>query len=361
LFIEAHDRMLILGIESSCDETAASVVRDGRLVMSNVVASQNELHEKFGGVVPEIASRAHIERILPVIDEALMQAKVSLRDLAAIAVGHRPGLIGSLLVGVAAAKTLAWSLAKPLIGIDHVQAHLYAAALDSDPIAFPSLGLVVSGGHTSMYAMASPLQMTLIGRTIDDAIGEAYDKCAAILEIGFPGGPLVDKLAVSGGGDEKAVKLPRSLLDAESLDFTFSGLKTAVLYHVRGFPKGRGPTSHFERSAADLSAKEKADVAASFQKTAVEIVIRKLERAVNFLDAHGQRPRSLVIGGGVSANSRLRSETAKFADHLGLAHRMPKMAYCIDNAAMIAGLAFARLQSGSVDGLDLEAVATTSL
>ncbi|MDH3583423.1 MAG: tRNA (adenosine(37)-N6)-threonylcarbamoyltransferase complex transferase subunit TsaD, partial [Phycisphaerae bacterium] len=218
---------LILGIESSCDETATAVLRGPRRVLASVVASQDHLHAKFGGVVPEIASRAHIERITPAIEQVLNEAAVAMSDLQAIAVGHRPGLIGSLLVGVSAAKALAWALGKPLVGVDHVQAHLHAAALDAEPITFPALGLVVSGGHTSLYEMADPLSSHLLGRTIDDAVGEAYDKVAAILDLGFPGGPAVDRLA--GAGDPKSTHFPRSLLDAQSLDFSFSGLKTAVL------------------------------------------------------------------------------------------------------------------------------------
>ena len=320
------DEVLILGIESSCDETAAAVVRDGRDVLSNVIASQHDLHRKFGGVVPEIASRAHIEKILPVIDEALEQAGVTLDRIDAIAVGHRPGLIGSLLVGVAAAKGLAWSLGKLLIGVDHVRAHLYAGALDAEPMAYPALGLVVSGGHTSIYRLDSALQMSLLGRTIDDAVGEAYDKVAAILDIGFPGGPVVDKMAQRG--NDTVHKFPRTMLDAESLDFSFSGIKTAVLYEVRGKPAGRGKQRVFERDAGDLSEEQKIDICASFQKAAIDVVIAKLDRALQHLDA-----KTLVIGGGVSANSLLRASAESFGAERGLDVRVPKMGYCLDNAA----------------------------
>ncbi|HSV15219.1 MAG TPA: hypothetical protein VLI90_13250, partial [Tepidisphaeraceae bacterium] len=246
----------ILGIESTCDETAASVVIDGRDVRSNVVATQVDLHAKYRGVVPEIASRAHIENILPVLREALDKAARGFADIDAIAVAHRPGLIGSLLIGVTAAKTLAWSLGKPLIGIDHVHAHLYSVVLGemqnderrmqndgrmADPhsafcidqsafAGFPAVGLVCSGGHTALYRVGSWTDVELIGSTIDDAVGEAYDKVAAILGLGYPGGPIIDTLAASG--DPTVVKLPRTYLDRESLDFSFSGLKTAVLYHV---------------------------------------------------------------------------------------------------------------------------------
>src|SRR5438874_8743223 len=274
----------ILGIESTCDETGASVVVDGVDVRSNVVASQVELHAKYRGVVPEIASRVHIENLLPVIRESLQNAACGVADLHAIAVAHRPGLIGSLLIGVTAAKTLAWSLAKPLIAVDHVQAHLYSVVLDrvsglgsrvsgeeEDPTrnpnpetrtpnpeprnpTFPAVGLVVSGGHTSLYHLNSWTDITRLGGTIDDAVGEAYDKVAAILGLGYPGGPVIDRLAAEG--DAKAIHFPRTLLGRESLDFSFSGLKTAVLYHVRGVP-GKHPTPPAElndRSIRDIAA-----------------------------------------------------------------------------------------------------------
>ena len=350
---------LVLGIESSCDETAAAVVRDGRDVLSNIVASQNELHAKFGGVVPEIASRAHIERIIPIISDAMQQAGIRPHELDAIAVGHRPGLIGSLLVGVSAAKAMAWSLGRPLIGVDHVQAHLYAAALDDDPLAYPALGLVVSGGHTSLYALRSPMDIQLLGRTIDDAVGEAYDKVAAILDLGFPGGPVVDQMAQRG--DPDGIDLPRSLLAPQSLDFSFSGLKTAVLYAVRGQPVGRGADARFERSAADLSQQRKCDVCASFQAVAIDVLVVKVQRAADQMAAAGEPVRSILIGGGVSANSELRRRAAQLSDRSGLSVRLPRMSYCVDNAAMIAGLADHHLRDGRVAGLDLEAAATTKL
>lgn len=361
----------ILGLETSCDETAAAVVEDGRFVLSNVVAVQHKLHERYRGVVPEIASRAHLQNINPVIHEAVEQAGMTLNDLDAIAVGHRPGLIGSLLVGVSAAKTLAWSLGKPLIGVDHVRAHLHAATLvtktgsdpvsaeDPGPLAFPALGLVVSGGHSSIYAMQSEYDLTLIGSTIDDAVGEAYDKAAVILDVGYPGGPKLDKLAQQG--DPTVHDLPRSMLGPDSLDFSFSGLKTAVLYTVRGHPKGRGSESRFERSADDLTDQEKADVAASFQAAAVGAVIRKLERAVKHMTGQGGVPQSLVIGGGVSANSLLRTCVVELGQKLNLAVRIPEFAYCLDNAAMIAGLAHSRYTQNDFDTLDLPAIASGSL
>ena len=367
---------LILGLETSCDETAAAVVRDGRFVLSNVVAAQHKLHERYRGVVPEIASRAHLQNINPVIQEALVQAGVTLNDLDAIAVGHRPGLIGSLLVGVSAAKTLAWVAGKPLIGIDHVRAHLHAATLTDgtlkkglstfngggempgSPLAFPALGLVVSGGHTSLYAMTSPTDLTLLGSTIDDAVGEAYDKVAVILNVGYPGGPKLDQLAQQG--DPTSHDLPRSMLGKDSLDFSFSGLKTAVLYTVRGHPKGRGAAARFQRSVEDLSEKQIADIAASFQAAAVDAVIKKLSRAVHHMADHNTPPRSLVIGGGVSANSLLRTRAAELGEQLGIAVRIPAFDYCLDNAAMIAGLAFTHYQANDFAELDLPAVASGS-
>lgn len=337
-------------------------MRDGRAVLSNVIASQHDLHRKFGGVVPEIASRAHIERILPAIDEAIEQAGVTLEEVDAIAVGNRPGLIGSLLVGVAAAKTLAWALGKPLIGVDHVRAHLYAGALDNDATfeqLYPALGMVVSGGHTSIYTVTGPMDMKLIGRTIDDAVGEAYDKVAAILNLGFPGGPIVDRNAREGAPE--AVKLPRTLLGKDSLDFSFSGLKTAVLYHVRGKPAGRGKGATFDRDASMLSPQEVLDTCASFQAAVADVVEAKLDRARQAMIHQGQSPASIIIGGGVSANSLIRSRVSDLAQRHGMAIYLPKMPYCLDNAAMIAGLAHQRLIAGQFDNMSLEAVATTEL
>lgn len=354
--------MLVLGIESSCDETGAAVVRDGRDVLSNVIASQDDLHAEYGGVVPEIASRAHVERVLPVVRKALAEADISFDDLDAIAVGHRPGLIGSLLVGVAAAKALAWSLGIPLVGVDHIHAHLYACALDQDQPAFPALGLVVSGGHTTIYHLDSWLEMRRLGSTIDDAIGEAYDKVATILGLEYPGGPKLDKLAQQG--NDRAHDFPVSLLNPDSLDFSYSGLKTAVLYAVRGKPVRDSDDVQFERDHTDLSDEEKADVAASFQRAAVQAVIRKLERAIEQAASDPSRShtpyRSLLVGGGVSANSHLRATLPTLADRFDLDLRLPAMRYCLDNAAMIAGLGDVRIHAGELDDMSLQAVPTTA-
>lgn len=336
--------MLILGLESTCDETAAAVVADGRDVRSNVVATQFELHAKYRGVVPEIASRAHIENILPVIHESLEQARCNLSDLDAISVAHRPGLIGSLLIGVTAAKTLAWSLGKPLIGVDHVHAHLYSVMLDStESPELPAIGLVISGGHTALYEIRSWTDVSRIGSTIDDAAGEAYDKVAAILNLPFPGGPTIDQLAQNGNGD--AIKLPRSLLGRESLDFSFSGLKTAVLYHVRGVP-GRND------QAIELTDTAVRDIAASFQAACVDTIVKKLRRALERIDA-----KSVIIGGGVSANRGLRAALETFDPPVFF----PPLKYCTDNAAMSAGLAQVLYDSGKISGLDLDAITSSEI
>ena len=357
---------LVLGIESSCDETACAIVRDGHAVLANIIASQHELHEEYAGVVPEIASRAHVERIVPVLRHATADAGVTLGDIDAVSVGHRPGLIGALLVGVSGAKALAWSLGKPLIGIDHIHAHLYAGLLDrpGEPSdrppdhneLFPALGLVVSGGHTALYRMTSPIDIKRLGATIDDAVGEAYDKVATMLDLPYPGGPNLDKIALRG--DELAHDLPVSRLDRDSLDFSFSGLKTSVLYTIRGLPTRQSDgASAFARSASDLTEKEKADIAASFQRAAIRALILKIERALERFP----EVRSLLVGGGVSANSRLRHDLADLARTRGLPLRLPPMEYCMDNAAMIAGLAYHKLRAGRNDDLSLRAEPTTRI
>lgn len=341
---------VILGIETTCDETAASIVVDGTVVRSNVIASQAALHARYRGVVPEIASRAHIENILPVVDEALKQAdlpsgKAGLSKVDAIAVAHRPGLIGSLLIGVTAAKTLAWASNKPLIGVDHVHAHLYSVKLDNNvEPPMPAVGLVCSGGHTALYAINNWLDIRLIGSTIDDAVGEAYDKVAAILGLGYPGGPIIDKLAAAGRPD--AIGFPRTLLSRDSLDFSFSGLKTAVLYHVHGVPR-RGQDVKSEESKRTIEQAELYDIAASFQAACIDVIIKKLRRAADQINA-----RSVIIGGGVSANRGLRAALA----NLRLPTFVPALPYCTDNAAMSAGLADIFLRSGSVSSLDLDAI-----
>lgn len=358
---------LILGIETSCDETAAAVVEGGRVVRSNIVSTQHELHERFGGVVPEIASRAHLEKLLPVVTAALHQAGMHTHQLDAIAVGNRPGLVGSLVVGASAAKALAWSLNRPIIGVDHVMAHLHAPVLMLEntpadkplpPLKYPAIGLVVSGGHTSLYRIDEPGRIKLLGKTIDDAVGEAYDKAAVMLKIGYPGGPKIDALAQTG--DPTAVQLPRPMLGPQSLDFSFSGLKTALLYAVRGTPIGRGSEARFERDANDLSQQQRADLAASFQLAVVDTLATKIKRAHKQLAAEGCTVASLIIGGGVSANSLLRKRLASLSEKLQIDLHLPDMALCVDNAAMIAGLAHTRFIKQDFDDLSLPVVATTA-
>lgn len=330
--------MLILGIESTCDETGAAVVADGFDVRSNVVASQIDLHAPYRGVVPEIASRAHIENILPVVRDAAEMARVQLKDIDAVAVAYRPGLIGSLLIGVTTAKTLAWALAKPLVGVDHVHAHLHSVVLDSGAeIPMPAVGLVCSGGHTALYRLGDWLDVELVGSTLDDAVGEAFDKVAALLGLPYPGGPAIDALAAKG--NPRAVHFPRSRLHRQSLDFSFSGLKTSVLYHVRGY-QGR-------QRQISLTPQELADVAASFQAACVDVLVEKIRRAAPRFSA-----RSVILGGGVSANTALRRAMAKFP----LPVYFPPLAYCTDNAAMIAALAARLLAAGRTSSLDLDAI-----
>lgn len=361
--------MLILGIESSCDETAAAVVQDGRTVLSSVVSSQFDLHREYGGVVPELASRAHVEAVLPAVREALSGAGVGLGMIDAVAVGNRPGLIGSLLVGVTAAKALAWSLRKPLIGVDHVHAHLYSGMLQvvgAEQAAhergglsvipspsFPALGLVVSGGHTSIYRVDSWQNVVRLGATIDDAIGEAFDKAAAILDIPYPGGPNLDRLASTPGADDRAFDLPISRLAPDSLDFSFSGLKTAVLYATRGVPGSRGPVH------TPLTPQQRINLAASFQRAAVEAVLLKLKRALNLVPRAGSTG-TLLTGGGVTANSRLRAQLQAWATERGLELLLPAPAFTVDNAAMIAGLGHQLLAEGRGSGMELDASPTVS-
>lgn len=365
--------MLILGIETSCDETAAAIVENGRVVRSSVVASQEEIHARYAGVVPELASRAHVERITPVLRKALLNAGVAWREIDAVAVGHRPGLIGSLLVGVSAAKAVAWSLGKPLIGVDHVQAHMYAGVLEdprersisgmNDPPGdlFPALGFVVSGGHTSLYRLDSWTEIKRLGGTIDDAMGEAFDKAAAILGIPFPGGPNLDRLASSEGSNDRAEELPVSRLGGDSLDFSFSGLKTALLYAARGVPASSNPRAARPQPAPELTPGRVRDLAASFQRAAVKAAIIKIQRALERLGSSAGGVRSLLVGGGVSANSRLRIDLEMLADKRGVRLVIPRMKFCVDNAAMIAGLAYHLGSESSMAGLALQASPSTSL
>lgn len=351
-------RLTILGLETSCDETAAAVVElesDRLRVRSNVIGSQVDVHAPYGGVVPELASRAHLERLVPVIRRAIDDAGTALESLDAIAVGVRPGLIGSLLVGTSAAKSLAWSLGKPFLGVDHVAAHLVAARLDADPIPLPALGLVVSGGHTSLFLMRDALTLDPLLRTPDDAVGEAFDKGAAMLGLPYPGGPEVERLAADGRADAVAFAVPK-------LDFSFSGLKTALLYEVRGVPARASPNAppaaaagrRAVAPAVPFTEARRADLAASYQRALVKAVVRGVQHAwERIVDASSAAPRALVVGGGVAANLLLRQEMAHFALRRSIELRIAPLPYCLDNAAMIAGLGALRAARGERDPLDL--------
>jgi N6-L-threonylcarbamoyladenine synthase len=333
----------ILGIETSCDETAAAVVADGTHVLSNVVHSQIHLHERWRGVVPEVASRSHTMRILPIVQQALDDAGVAPHELDAVAVTHRPGMIGCLLVGMAAAKALALRFSLPLIGVDHVQAHVHTALLAEPGLRMPSLSLVASGGHTAMYLMRAPLDTERLGTTRDDAAGEALDKGAALLGLPYPGGPSIENAAQ--GGNRRAFDLPRSLLGPDSLDFSFSGLKTSLLYRLRG-PGATEP----ERQ---LGEQELRDLAASYQEAVVDALMHKIVRA-----AERHEAQSLCIGGGVARNARLRERLAQERRLRGLQLVLPPMALCSDNGAMIALMGFLQLQRGLIADMALEPTAT---
>jgi len=329
-----------LGIETSCDETAAAVVADGKEILSDVVQSQIELHRVFGGVVPEVACRAHIETIAPVVEKALEDAGVSLSEIDAVAVTYAPGLVGALLVGVSMAKALALSAGKPLIGVDHIHGHIYANRLAFPDLEYPCVSMVVSGGHTSLYLSTSEIDHELMGSTVDDAAGEAFDKVAKILDLGFPGGPAIDQ--VSKGRDPSRVHFKRTLPD--HLGFSFSGIKTSVLYRVRG---------QNAQTARRLSDEEKADIAAGFQEAVVDVLVTQALRAC---EERGV-PR-LAVGGGVACNSRLREKMKEAAGRKGIESFFPPPRFCTDNASMIAGIAYPLWKAGRISDLSLDAVPT---
>ncbi len=326
---------MILGIETSCDETAAAVLADGGKILSSVVASQEAIHAPFGGVVPELASRRHLEVILPVIQKALGDAGVSLADLEGIAVTQGPGLVGSLLVGCSVAKSLAYVRRLPLVGVNHLEGHIYAAFLQELSPAYPFLALVVSGGHTALYLAQEPLRYRLIGQTRDDAAGEAFDKVAKLLGLGYPGGPAIELTATSG--DPNAIRFPMAQITDGAPDFSFSGIKTAVSYHV----KRCGP----------LTATDVANIAASFQATVVKMLVRKTVRAALSLGV-----RRIVLTGGVAANKALRGALQAEASERGWELFIPPPALCTDNAAMIAAAGQARLAAGERASLTMNAI-----
>ncbi len=337
----------ILGIETSCDETSVAVVDDGRRVRCNLTATQFDLHAKYGGVVPEIASRAHIEKLDPLIEEALAQAACTPDAVDAIAVTQMPGLIGSLLIGVTAAKTLAWAWDKPLVGVNHIHAHATSAAIELTEDPWPAVALVVSGGHTSLYHVRDYEDIALLGATIDDAAGEAFDKIASILRLGFPGGPIVDKRAAAG--NPNSAKFPRTMLAADSLDFSFSGLKTAVLYRVHGPGKTTG-------GLEKLSDPQISDICAAFSAAVVDVLVEKTMRAVAKTGV-----RTVVVGGGVAANSMLRTRLSERCTKEGLALHLTPMRYCTDNGAMIAAQGYHLFAKGRRDELSLSAKASVGI
>jgi N6-L-threonylcarbamoyladenine synthase len=336
-------RTYFLALETSCDETAAAVFTDEREVLANVVASQTELHARFSGVVPEVAARAHLQRLLPVIDEALRTAGIRLDQIGAIAVHNTPGLVGALLVGVSAAKMLALALEVPLLAVNHLESHVYACRLAAGRDIFPCVGLVVSGGHTTLFHCKSALQFERLGATRDDAAGEAFDKVASLLGLGFPGGPAVEREAV--GGNPNAHRFPRALLHDERLDFSFSGLKTAVLYTLAGVNVAKAPPPPPPGPA-------RADLAASFQQAVVDVLVAKSRQALRRTGL-----TRLAVGGGVAANRCLRSSLEAMAKEEQAELFIPPLALCTDNAAM-AALAVEKWRRQEWASLDLDAVAS---
>jgi N6-L-threonylcarbamoyladenine synthase len=332
--------MIVLGIETSCDETAAAVLDGGRKVLSSVVASQDAVHAPYGGVVPELASRRHLEAILPVIRQALARAHLGLGDLDGIAVTQGPGLVGSLLIGCSVAKSLAYARRLPLVGVNHLEGHICAAHLQEPGLTAPFLALVVSGGHTALYQAGAGRRYERIGQTRDDAAGEAFDKVAKLLGLGYPGGPAIERVAAAG--DPKAIAFPTAQMSDGALDFSFSGLKTAVsLYVARRRP---------------LAAAEVADVAASFQATAVKMLVRRTVRA-----ALDRGVRRLVLTGGVAANTALRLALQAECDARGWQLAVPARSLCTDNAAMIAAAGHDRLVAGERAPLTMNAVPDLAL
>ncbi len=330
---------LVLGIESSCDETSAAIVKDGRKVLANETASQMDLHARYGGVVPEVASRQHLESLPLLVNQVLQQSQVSFDDLTGIAVTAAPGLIGALLVGLSAAKGLAFRLKLPLATVHHIEAHLYATQLDSDPVLFPALGLAVSGGHTELYQMEDWGQYRLLGSTRDDAAGEAFDKVAKLMGLGYPGGPLLEKLAKHA--TDVTETFPVSRMKDKSQDFSFSGLKTAVSLEIKKNPP---------QGEKDLQR-----LAAKFQNTVLAEITQRVRVALEEF-----KPKSLVVGGGVACNQALREALKKEAEPFETVLRVPPPKYCSDNAAMIAGLGAYQLSQGRKAELSATAVASPS-
>ena len=347
--------MLVLGIETSCDETAISLVENGKKIVSNIVSSSLHLHRKYGGIVPEIATRYHVELINYVLAEAEDEAGVKLRDIDLVACVYGPGLVGALLIGISLAKVLSLSLNVPLIGINHLQAHLYAPFLGRHKVQFPFVGLVVSGGHTNLFYIRDYLNWEVLGSTRDDAAGEAFDKVAKILNLGYPGGPIIERMALNGRPDK--IRFPRSYLEENSLDFSFSGLKTAVLYYVKD-NFARRASKELKRNNKNLIRNTQyairntqiPDIAAGFQEAVVDILAEKAIKACLL-----KRVKRFVVGGGVVANQCLRARLGKSLKRQGINVYFPKLELCQDNAAMVAGLGYQQYLRGAVSDLNLEA------
>jgi N6-L-threonylcarbamoyladenine synthase len=338
--------MLVLGIETSCDETAAAIIRDGREIVSSVIASQISVHERFGGVVPELASREHLDKIVPIVQEAFHRAKVTTGDIDGIAVTVGPGLVGSLLVGVSYAKAMAFALEKPLVGVNHIEGHIYSVAFENPPVQYPAMALIVSGGHTNLFHIPEPGKYKVLARTRDDAAGEAFDKVAKMLGLGYPGGPIIERLAREG--NPQAIKFAIPRMGDGLPDFSFSGLKTAVTKHAR--ETGLKPANGNEPS------QEIKDLAASFQRVVVSSLVGTMERV-----AQDYRPQTLIVAGGVACNGALRATAAEAAKRLGVPVYFPSLHLSTDNAAMIAAAGTVKLQSGERADLDLNADVTLRL
>ena len=339
--------MLVLGIETSCDETAAAIVRDGHEIVSSVIASQVETHKRFGGVVPEIASREHLDKIVPIVEEAFTQAGMQTKDIDGIAVTIGPGLVGSLLVGVSYAKAMAFALKKPLVGVNHIEGHVYSVAFGNPPVEYPALALIVSGGHSNLFFVPAPGKYKVIARTRDDAAGEAFDKVAKMLGLSYPGGPIIERLALEG--NPRAVKFSVPRMGDGSHDFSFSGLKTAVTKHVR--ESGLRPVENGEEPSQGIK-----DLAASFQSIVVRSLVGTTERV-----AENYEPRTLIVAGGVACNGALREAAREAAERLGIPVYFPSLHLSTDNAAMIAAAGTVKLQAGERAGFDLNADVTLRL
>jgi N6-L-threonylcarbamoyladenine synthase len=332
--------MLVLGIESSCDETAAAIVRDERELLASVISSQVETHRRFGGVVPELASREHLDKIVFIVEEVFERAGTTKRDIDGIAVTIGPGLVGSLLVGVSYAKAMAYALRLPLVGVNHIEGHIYSVVFDNPPVEYPAMALIVSGGHTNLFLISKPGSYQVLARTRDDAAGEAFDKVAKMLGLGYPGGPIIERLALEG--DARAVRFSVPQMSDGRPDFSFSGLKTAVLKHVR--------ESNLTVADGEEPSQEVKNLAASFQHVVVRSLVGTTER---LMDEH--RPRTLIVAGGVACNEALREAARQAAEKRRVKVYFPSRHLSTDNAAMIAAAGSVKLQAGERDGLDLNA------